>query len=150
MGWLRDEAAHGYVVSAFDSDLRVEPGMATRSLAGCVLSDVGRVVSGGEAFRVDATPGREMRMVLRTADAIRANAYRRGGILPYHSFRLKEAPRVTVGVDGREAGSFTLPQTGDGVFAEVVLAVPAEYVTSARPLVVVSGAHVSFAWWFYQ
>jgi hypothetical protein len=111
------------------------------------LVDAGRIVLGEETFAVTARPGRDLVVVLRTAEDAAANVLRPDGSRGAFALTVGE-PRITVRLDGRPAAQAS-PRLRPG-WDEVVLRIPGALVTSSRPLFQTSGRYVAFRYWFFQ
>jgi hypothetical protein len=104
--------------------------------------DGGRLVTGGEAMRVDLRPGRDAIVVVRSLGALRAEIRVDGGPPNPISARPTRPPA------DEEAGSWT----------EAVVLIPANQIRNARPTITVlaqdgayaEGGYTSFHYWFYQ
>ncbi len=110
LAWLDDEARH---------DWRVEP--LWRDVLRCYvylayptrpITDGGRIIHGGERFRANVTPGRDLLLVMRT-DAWFPS-------------------RLRVSVDGRAAGLWTIAYS-ESAWVEPRFVIPGPLLTRARP-----------------
>jgi hypothetical protein len=147
-----DEAAHGYRFRSRWGGLQLwgtprAGSYAPAEPAAPRLVDAGRIVLGEETFAVTARPGRDLVVVLRTAEDAAANVLRPDGSRGAFALALGE-PQITVRLDGRLAAQAS-PRLRPG-WDEVVLRIPGALVTSSRPLFQTSGRYVAFRYWFFQ
>jgi hypothetical protein len=110
LAWLPDERRHEWRAEPEAKDVLRQyafPDRPTRP-----LTDGGRIVYGLQRFRVRATPGKDLTMILRT-DAWYAS-------------------RVRVAVDGKDAGLWTIP-LADTSWTEPAFTVPGAAIAGPRP-----------------
>jgi hypothetical protein len=149
---VSDEVAHGY---AFRSEL------GGQLLTGAVHDDVyssaasttpervldgGRMILGEERFRIRATAGKDLLIVMRTVAAMEVNVLRSeaGG-----KARLEVLePVLSVELNGVPAGRFGF-RVGPG-WSERAIRVPGSLVTRERSELRLSGRYASFYYWIYQ
>ena len=74
-----DEAAHDYRYDSRHGELRLAGSVAIGPAGGVPLADAGRLIFGGESFRVRSRAGRELVIVMRTRSSIVARGLRAGG-----------------------------------------------------------------------
>jgi hypothetical protein len=145
----RDEAAHGY---RFHSRIGTAPLFGTARVdaypgsPSARFADGGRAILGGESFRVQTRPGRELVIVLRTAPTVGVNLFRASGSVSY-TMNFPEAP-VSVFIDGRLLGR-ELFQPPEG-WSDVAIRVPAGRVTRAETEIEIKGRYPAFRYWLYQ
>jgi hypothetical protein len=143
-----DEAAHGYRFESHLGNLRlhgtarvdVYPGGNQRT------ADAGRAIVGSESFEVNADSGKDLLIVMRTAQVVPVNILRPGGGRA-EPLQFVEA-EVHVQVDGQPAaqGRFRPAEGWD----EMVILVPASAITRPRPRIDISGRYAAYRYWFYQ
>jgi hypothetical protein len=143
-----DESNHGYAFSSRLGDLRL--GGAARveaySADGVRVADAGRAILGSERFEVKTTPGRELVIVLRTADVVPVAVMRPSGS-SVQQLSFVEA-EIAVSADERPVTRARVhPRAG---WEEAVIRVPAAAVTKARTRIDLSGRYASYRYWFYQ
>lgn len=143
----RDEAAHAYQVrsrlgnAALGATVRVAP-----YPEGGAVADAGRAVLGSETFDMTTVPGRDLVLVLRTAEAMDATVLRLGaGSVAGLAF--PEAG-LAVKMDGQAAGAFSL-HPGAG-WDEWVLRLPGSLIRRERTRLEIAGRYASFYYWAYQ
>ncbi len=108
VGLPSSERAHRYRVRARVPGAWIEPTLVTGGLGGSVVSDVGRVVLGGETFRLPVPPSGRGRLVLRTswrADAL----VRTGARVRRQRFHMETPLPLVVRVNGETVASPRLP-----------------------------------------
>jgi hypothetical protein len=100
------------------------------------VTDAGRVVLGGERFRVRLAPGRDAVVVMRTDAWFRS--------------------RLRVTVDGAQAGLWSIERS-DSVWVEPHFTIPGRLITRPRPRIEIrreeaqaAGNYAPFHYWFYQ
>ncbi|MFI5183971.1 MAG: hypothetical protein ACHQNV_06215 [Vicinamibacteria bacterium] len=150
VGDARDEARHEY---AFRSELAGVPLWGTARIASYAVGgreerviDAGRAILGEESFVVSAEPGKEMRMVLRTAPAIDATIRRASGSRSI-GIEFPEAD-VSVEIDGTRVVHAALrPRDG---WDEAVFSIPGSALTTPKTRLRVFGRYASFQYWFFQ
>jgi hypothetical protein len=146
-----DERRHEY---RFISDLGGIPLWGTARIASYAtadgtqrqLIDGGRAILGEESFVVDAEPGKDLVVVLRTAPAVDAGVQQPSGARVI-GLEFPEA-RLGVEIDGAPVAlaSFA-PREG---WDEVALRVPESALHGLRPRVRIRGRYASFQYWFFQ
>jgi hypothetical protein len=147
----RDEAAHGYAFESFLGNLRLHGAVrvadyATPGAPPETVVDGGRAILGRESFWVRVRPGRELTVVLRTADSVNAQVYRAtgsGGL----SLAVAEA-QLTLRVDDAVVSTLSIrPAPG---WHEAVFRVPGDQLHAERTRVTLTGRYASFYYWFFQ
>lgn len=146
----RDEAAHGYEFESLLGNLRLH-GTArvaayTAPAPPETVVDGGRAILGHESFWVRTHPGRELTIVLRTADSVDAGVYRAAGSGSL-SLTVAEAGLV-LRVDD-EIVSRVAIRPGAG-WHEAVFRVPGHLLRSERTHLELTGRYASFYYWFFQ
>ncbi|MCF7854420.1 MAG: hypothetical protein K9N51_06460 [Candidatus Pacebacteria bacterium] len=149
VGYAVDEEAADYGTCVRVPGVSIKECMATGSLGGSQLLDVGRVVIGYERFRVKVIPGQALRVVLRTGAKVDTSVAVCDGRRKITGLQLAERPTLRVVVNG-EAEDFELRLHTDQAFTEVCFEIPGVNVTSDVLDLTVGGDHVSYAYWFYQ
>ena len=146
----QDEQAHGYRYDSRRGELLLAGSVALDEVPGPdgerTLADAGRLILGGESFRVRTRPGRDLVVVLRTHRTVLAVALRaRGGLaVPVELDETSLVVRAGGGVPLRLA----LPNRPG--WNEHVFRVPAESVVSETTALRLSGRYAAFHYWFYQ
>jgi len=136
-GWLEDEARHEWTSDPEATDVLRR--YAYADVRNRPLTDAGRIVRSGERFRVSATPGRDLTIVMRT-DAWYPN-------------------RLDVEVDGAPAGTWSIASS-ESAWVEPTFTIPARRIQTSRPEIrltreKLAGAEVRrdyapFHYWMYQ
>ena len=152
VGYAADERRCHYQIGNRLPDLSHLPFVSSRKLGGQQITEVGQPVIGWDEFQV-AAPRLlcPMRVVLRTAldatcTAVRLNMRREGEVL-----HLRSPLQLKLLVNG-----VVLPVQdvsivcGGEEFAECVLDIPAQVVTSNPLTITIAGDHLALAYWFYQ
>jgi len=144
----RDESAHGYAFESRSGELLLAGSVAIGPVGGTgeALADAGRLIAGGEAFRVRTHKGRELVVVLRSHSPIEVTARRAQGPAPASLDVAQMGIRVRAG--GRDAGRLVLANRAG--WNEHVFRVPKEAVSEGSTRVELSGRYVAFHYWFYQ
>jgi hypothetical protein len=146
----QDEAAHAYSVSSRRGELLVAGSVAIGPLGGDAgaprLADAGRLVLGGESFRVNTRAGRELVVVMRSRSSIVARSMRSSGGLSLEV----AVPRVGIVVraEGREVAR--LGAANAPGWNEHVVRVPADAVSEGVTRLELDGRYAVFHYWFYQ
>jgi hypothetical protein len=111
-----------------------------------VLADAGRLIVGGESFRVRTHGGRGLVVVLRSRSPLVATTMRARGTAAVPI----DVPEVgiVVRVGGREALRLARPN-GPG-WSEHVFRVPPDLVSEGATDLELSGRYPAFHYWFYQ
>ncbi|MDX9866472.1 MAG: hypothetical protein RBT78_00975 [Kiritimatiellia bacterium] len=116
------------------------------------LFDVGRVVVGWVEFTPQLTPGKPVRVIVRTAE--RAETEVRIGVrAKRQTFSFVTPLQIRVKVDGADAGVVALPLAplaSAPMFCEASFELPAGAVRQERPQITLYGDHAAFGYWFYQ
>jgi hypothetical protein len=142
----RDEGAHGYAYDSRRGELMLAGSVSLDLGPEGTLADGGRLILGGETFRVRTRPGQDLVIVLRTNRVVVAQAMSARGSLAY-PVELAEMG-LAVRVDGELAARFTIPN-GPG-WNEHVQRIPAARVRSATTALALQGRYAAFRYWFYQ
>ena len=144
----RDEAAHGYLHESRRGELLLAGavGIGPVDAGGTTLADAGRLILGGESFRVRTHGGRALVVVLRSRSPVMARSLRaQGGVaVPV------DVPGMGIVVrsGGREVARLALAnRPGWNVH---VFRVPAEAVSEGTTELALSGRYAAFHYWFYQ
>jgi hypothetical protein len=111
-----------------------------------MLADGGRLIVGGESFRIRTRPGRDLAIVLRSHRGVVAQVMTAHGSLTV-PVEIAEV-RLEVRANGEVAARYAAPN-GSG-WNEHVLRVPAALVTSTTTELTLSGRYAAFRYWFYQ
>ena len=145
----RDEAAHDYEFRSGLGGLRLfgTPRVAAYSAGeGEKVADAGRVILGEESFRVRTSAGRDLIIVLRTADSASAGVLRASGSGQF-PLEIREAG-IVLRVEGQTVGKVAFhPRPG---WDEQVLRVTADRVQQGHTRLTLSGRYASYYYWFFQ
>jgi hypothetical protein len=145
-----DEAAHDYRFDSRRGELLIAGSVAIGPVASAAgerrLADAGRLILGGESFRVRTHGGRELVVVLRTRSTIVARGLRASGGLAAE-VGLPEAG-IVVRAGGREVARLALPNAPG--WNEHVFRLPAEAVAEGFTRLELRGRYAAFHYWFYQ
>lgn len=110
------------------------------------LIDGGRAILGEESFVVDAQPGKDLVMVLRTAPSVDASIQQAAGARLV-GFEFPEA-RLAVEVDGEPVAHASFaPREG---WDEVALRIPGPALHGHRARLRIRGRYASFQYWLFQ
>ena len=144
----RDEAAHGYRHDSRRGELLLAGAVGIGPVApgGPLLADAGRLIVGGESFRVRTRGGRALVVVLRSRSPVEARALRaQGGVaVPVEVASMG----VVVRVADREVARLTLANRPG--WNEHVFRLPADAVSEGATELSLSGRYAAFHYWFYQ
>jgi 4-amino-4-deoxy-L-arabinose transferase-like glycosyltransferase len=144
----RDEAAHGYRHESRQGELLLAGtvGMGPLGAGGTPLADAGRLIVGGESFRVRTRGGRALVVVMRSRSPVVVRALRaQGGLTVPVEVR---GMGIVVRAGGREVARFEFAN-GTG-WNEHVFRLPAEAVSEGATDLALSGRYAAFHYWFYQ
>lgn len=112
--------------------------------------ETGRLILGSESFTLkNITPGKPLRIVLRTSKTVigtGSNGLHKFASKPY---TLNDNLSLWLSVDGQDLPEMNINVTGED-FQEIILDIPAEFITDPEPRITVAGDHISYAYWFYQ
>jgi hypothetical protein len=145
-----DERAHSYRYESRRGEILLSGSVTLDEVpvpgAGRMLADAGRVILGGESFRIRTRPGRELVVVLRTHRTVVAQALRAQGgqAVPVE---LAETA-IVVRAGGRAAVRVALPNLPG--WNEHVFRLPAGSITGETTDLELSGRYAAFHYWFYQ
>ncbi|HEX9187447.1 MAG TPA: hypothetical protein VGB87_10265, partial [Vicinamibacteria bacterium] len=144
----RDEAAHGYAFESRAGELLLAGSVAIGPAgdAGLPLADAGRLVAGGESFRVRTRGGRDLVVVLRSRSPIDVTARRAQAPSAATLDVARMGMRLRAG--GRDAGRLVLANRPG--WNEHVFRVPGDAVSEGSTELALSGRYVAFHYWFYQ
>ena len=141
-----DEAAHDYRYDSRHGELELAGSVAIGPAGGVPLADAGRLILGGESFRVRTRGGRELVIVMRTRSSIVARGLRASGGLA-SEVAIPEAG-LLVAASGQPALRFALANASG--WNEHVLRLPKELVGEGSTRLELRGRYASFQYWFYQ
>jgi hypothetical protein len=149
----RDEEAHGYRYSsqlgsvALHGTVRIDsypsgPGAPPPP----VVADAGRMILGSEWFRVKASAGRDLVLVMRTAGSAQV-AVRRAAGSGMFELEVPEAG-ILVTAGGQPAGRMGFrPEPG---WNEEVFRIPARLLQEGETTLLLQGRYTSYFYWFFQ
>jgi hypothetical protein len=147
----RDEVDHDYRFSSrlggipLTGAARIDAYLLPGGIPERVI-DGGRAILGEESFRVHAIPGRDLTLVMRTAQTLLAGARRASGSGTVSVDIPDASVSVAIG-DSVVASESFRPRRG---WDERVLRVPAAALRQEEPRFHVRGRFASFYYWFYQ
>jgi hypothetical protein len=144
----RDERAHAYRYDSRRGELLLAGSAVLDRAPGVegTVADAGRVILGGESFRVRTRPGRELVIVLRTHRTVVAQAMTAHGALAV-PVDLAETGLV-LRANGEVVTRFAAPN--EPGWNEHVLRVPAGQVVGPSTELSLAGRYAAFRYWFYQ
>jgi hypothetical protein len=148
----QDERAHGYDYSSYLGNLALQGTVRIDSYppgpgaAAPVVADAGRMILGHESFRVKATPGRDLVLVMRTAGSAQVAVWRASGSGMFE-LEVPEAG-IVVTAGGQAAGRMGFrPEPG---WNEVVFRIPGRLLGEGDTPLVLQGRYTSYFYWFFQ
>lgn len=144
-----DEAAHRYRFESRLGNLRLHGTARVDAYDGAAdhrVADAGRAIIGTESFDVATTPGRDLLLVMRTAQVVPVNILRPGGGRA-EPLQFVEA-QLEVRADGRPAAQARF-RPGEG-WDEAAILVPASAITGQRTRLELSGRYAAYRYWMYQ
>jgi hypothetical protein len=143
-----DERAHAYSFRSAMGDLRLNGAVRFQPYAdgGEMVGDAGRAILGSEQLTVRSRPGRDLVLVLRTAQEVDAVVMRAAGNGKM-GLSFPEAG-IVVTVGDQAVGRLVFrPQAG---WDERVVRVPAALVTGDQTTITLTGHYASFYYWVFQ
>lgn len=143
-----DEAAHRYRFASRLGNLRLDGAARVDDYEGLGVrvADAGRAIVGYERFDVATVAGRELLLVVRTAQVVPVVVVRPGGSRtePLHFVESE----IAVSADDRPAVRVRFrPRAG---WDEAVVRIPAGVVTRGRTRLELSGRYAAYRFWFFQ
>ena len=116
------------------------------------ITEVGQPVIGWDEFRIAAPQRlRPMRVVLRTALAATCTVVRTNNRYSGEGVHLRSPLRLRLLVNGVALPEMEIPVTCAGdAFAECLLEIPGEAVTTNPLDIVIAGDHLALGYWLYQ
>lgn len=151
VGYQEDERRCAYRTFSRFHGVRYPALCKTGEIGGQTLLEIGRPVLGWEEMVVALPPGKETRVVLRTAGTMQYTAQGAGYFDSNQTLSFQSPLNLRIFVDGTEMGIVSLPiSTNDTAFSEVTFAIPGTATTAARTKLEIFGDHVSFSYWFFQ
>ena len=111
------------------------------------LADAGRLILGGESFRVRTRAGRDLVMVLRTRSSVVARAMRASGGHGDGGRASRRPASWSRRAAARSRGSRCANAPG---WNEHLIRVPAEAVGDGVTRLELRGRYAAFHYWFYQ
>jgi hypothetical protein len=143
----RDESDHGYRYDSRRGELVLAGAVGIGPVdGGVLLADAGRLIVGGESFRVRTHGGRAVVVVLRSRSPVGVRSLRaQGGLaVPVDVAGMG----IVVRAGGREVARLALANRPG--WNEHVFRVPADAVSEGPTELTLSGRYASFHYWFYQ
>jgi 4-amino-4-deoxy-L-arabinose transferase-like glycosyltransferase len=150
IGFLADEKRCEYVNLVTGPALRFDVGLQSLSYGDeAATADGGRVVLLGEKFSVRTSPGRPLRVVLRSTRRFRTFRYSpvSDGFV---DSEVEDFNPVDMLVDGRRLAGAGIQTPSRDRWHETVLEIPAEFIRKERTNIEIRGSYNSFHYWFYQ
>ena len=151
IGFVDDERRCHYSTYARIAGAKISPTAKKGMINGREILDVGRVIYGYEAFRINCIPHRPLRIVLRLSHRVTAETDTPPRGTRYQDLEFGWPQELLVFVDGQplDVMSFAEP-TDSADFHDIVFDVPATYIAYDTATISVGGDHASFGYWFYQ
>ena len=148
VGYEKEERAHDYRVLTNYHMPEFHPFLQAGKRKGETIVDGGRVVFGGDEMSVNARPGRDLHVVMRTYPERKVHYAR---MLGGNAFRFAVSGRIrmNLSVDGQQIGAAEMVVPTDG-FADVAFTIPGSSITTSRPRIAFLGDHITCGYWFYQ
>jgi hypothetical protein len=145
-----DEAAHGYRYHSRRGELliagSVAIGPAMAASGPLRLADAGRLVLGGESFRVRTRAGRELVLVVRTHSPVLARSLSAAG--PVVTDVAVPEGTLVVAIGGRDVARLAL--RNEPGWNEHVVHLPAAAVAEGETTLELRGRYAAYHYWFYQ
>lgn len=148
IGYEKDEVEHGYSCQSFYH----MPSFASFIIVGQLgidkIVEGGRFIFGADEMDVEAVPGKDLHVVMRTYPEKRV-CYERDLNKSSCSFALNESLKLGLTVDGKDVGMLNVEISSNG-FSDVTFVIPGASVKSSRPRISFVGAHIACGYWFFQ
>jgi hypothetical protein len=143
-----DEAAHGYRFDSRLGNLRLHGAARVDEYpgSGVRVADAGRAIIGSESFEVNTTPGRDLVVVMRTAQVVPVNVLRAGGS-GAEPLQFVESELDVLADDRPAAHARFRPGPG---WDEAIIVIPGAALTRPRTRIEMTGRYASYRYWFYQ
>ena len=142
-----DEAAHGYRFESRLGNLRLHgAARIDQYVSGTRVADAGRAIIGSESFEVNAAPGRDLLIVMRTAQVVPVTVLRPGGS-GGEPLQFVES-ELDVTADARPAAHARF-RPGAG-WDEAIVLIPGAALTRPRTRLEMTGRFAAYRYWFYQ
>jgi hypothetical protein len=149
----QDEKAHGYRYSSYlgnvalHGTVRIDtypsgPGETPPP----VVADAGRMILGYESFRVKASAGRDVVLVMRTAGSAQV-AVRRAAATGMFELEVPEAGILVTAGDEAAGRMGFRPEPG---WNEAVFRIPARLLQDGGTSLLLQGRYTSYFYWFFQ
>lgn len=149
VGYSEDEKRAGYLAESRHYRLRYPPFMMEGTHDGKRMLDGGRAVVGWDSMTFRATPGRDTKVVMRTAARVKTEV-RVAGVRE-QKVTFDSPLKLRVKVDGEEAGVFSCPmENASNTFSEVSFTIPGALIRHSSPRLEIYGDRAVFGYWFYQ
>jgi len=144
----RDEAAHAYRHESRQGELLLggSVGIGPLGAGESTLADAGRLIVGGESFRVRTRGGRDLMVVLRSRSPVVVRSLRAQGGLAIPV----DVPAMGIVVRAGERQVARLALANGPGWNEHVFTVPAEAVAEGTTDLALSGRYAAFHYWIYQ
>jgi len=150
VGFAEDEARCGYEVGCRQPGLEMMPFAVTATCSGMPVCEVGRAIAGWEEFRVRAKPGKDMLMIMRIGGRAFIETRCPTGVLE-RDIGIASGALIGIAANGAPLESViaSVDEHSENM-KEVTVRIPGGLIRGPLVHFLISGDHLSYAYWFYQ
>ncbi len=141
-----DEAAHEYRYDSRHGEVVLAGSVAIGPAGDRSLADAGRLILGGESFRVRTRAGRDLVIVLRTRSSIVARGLRAAGPLATEV----QIPAAGLVISAGAPPELRVTLANAPGWNEHLIRLPKEVIGDGFTRLALRGRYASFQYWFYQ
>ncbi|VGO20908.1 hypothetical protein [Pontiella sulfatireligans] len=150
IGYCPHERAHSYTEYSRLKNTIINLCTKYAKLDDKPYSEVGRIIMGSESFTIHNTiPGKPVRMVLRSSRSAAGKCFVGRQTSSIEHLEMNNPLTLGIYIDD-VAAAWPTVSIPNAEFQEVVLDIPAAFVTGTELDVEIAGDHISYAYWFYQ
>ncbi|HNW35550.1 MAG TPA: hypothetical protein PKM25_11500, partial [Candidatus Ozemobacteraceae bacterium] len=150
VGFADDEARCGYETGSRQPGLEMMPFAVAGSCLGLSVCEVGRAITGWEEFRITAKPGKDMLMIMRIGGRALVETRCPTGVSE-RDIGIASGALIGIVVNGTPLEPVPASvDEKDGTMKEVAVRIPGSLIREPLVHFIVSGDHLSYAYWFYQ
>ena len=149
VGYEPDETQSCYEVETRYGMMEPDVVQRVDDLAGAKLFECGRVIYGGDSMFVPLEPGKDCRVVMRTALEETARMPNRLGPSVLRKFEFASPLGLNVAVDGEIATTASV-EVGEKGFSDVAIEIPGNAIRQSPCRISFLGDHAAYSYWFFQ
>jgi hypothetical protein len=148
IGYDCHEKAYAYTTFCRIPDKKPSYGLCSYPIGSSNVAEVGLMIAGYEAFKLqNIQPVKDLHVTLRTGSKLDFMVFGDSGYQT--SIEIASPLTLNILIDNKQIPPKSFVLNTDG-YSEISFTIPATYINSMSPEIVVAGDHISYAYWFYQ